>query len=134
MVPNDTVIERFTVLTKGGLLMFSRLYDVISFSSAILSRVQPLCAREISCFIAVRNPWGLKKPVIQNCDGVSPNSQESICSWRFNSSLNQKPIVDDVQEILNQCNGIRPSYKKSKVSAKVWNRSFDFNYELFFGI
>ena len=31
-----------------------------------LSRAQPLCNLVTSCLIAVKKPWGLKKPVIQN--------------------------------------------------------------------
>lgn len=93
-----------------------------SLSSIILSKVQPLWALDISCFIAVRNPWGLKKPVIQKWEGFSLNIQEVIWLCRFSNSLNQKPIVDDNQDALIQIAGIRPSYKKSNVSLKICKR------------
>ena len=63
------------------------------------SRAQPLCARVTSCLIAVRKPWGLKNPVIQNTLGRPLKIH--VENWLFLSrnSVNQKPRVDDSQEI-----------------------------------
>lgn len=101
----------YLTLTRGGFLMSCLWYTVTSFSSTMLSNVQPLWALDISCFIAVRNPCGLKKPVIQNWAGFSLKTHVVIWLCRFRNSLNQNPIVDDVQETLRQCAGMRPSYK-----------------------
>jgi len=52
-----------------------------------------------TCLIAVRNPWALKNPVIQNVLGRPSKHQAE--NWVFLSinSVNQKPRVLESQEI-----------------------------------
>ena len=49
--------------------------------------------------MAVRNPWGLKNPVIQNTLGLP--SKHQILNWLFlsKSSVYQNPSVEDSHEI-----------------------------------
>ena len=85
--------------SDGALFMSSFIIFVTSLSSTTLSRAQPLCARVISCLIAVRKPWGLKKPVIQNMFGRPSNTHEWNWALRSRRSVNQNPRVADSQEI-----------------------------------
>ena len=48
--------------------------------------------------MAVRNPWGLKKPVIQNAEGLPFRSQILYCCSLSNNSVYQKPSVADSQD------------------------------------
>ena len=79
----------------------------------------------ITCRIAVKNPWGLKKPVIQKQWGRSLKTQE--VNWQFLSisSVNQKPKVLETQDAWNAnmktwintglillCNWLYPQEKK----------------------
>ncbi len=48
-----------------------------------------------SCLIAVKNPCGLKNPVIQNTLGRAVNIHAENCEFRSISSVNQNPRVDD---------------------------------------
>ena len=52
-----------------------------------------------TCLMAVRNPWGLKKPVIQNTLGLP--SKHQFLNWLFlsKSSVYQNPSVEDSHEI-----------------------------------
>lgn len=55
-------------------------------------------AKSVTCRMAVKNPWGLKKPVIQKQWGRPLKTQE--VNWQFLSisSVNQKPNVLETQE------------------------------------
>lgn len=53
-----------------------------------------------TCRIAVRNPWGLKKPVIQKTIGRPFCTQRRNCASLSNSSVYQKPRVADSQDTL----------------------------------
>lgn len=53
----------------------------------------------LTCRMAVRKPWGLKKPVIQNTLGRSVIIHVLNCEFRSRSSVYQKPRVVDSQEI-----------------------------------
>lgn len=49
--------------------------------------------------MAVKKPCGLKNPVIQNTLGRPLNTHVKNCVLRSISSVYQKPIVEDSQEI-----------------------------------
>ena len=68
---------------------------VSSLCSTTPSNAQPLWALVTSCLMAVRKPWGLKKPVIQNTLGLPWKHQ--LWNWAFlsSSSVNQNPIVEE---------------------------------------
>ena len=51
-----------------------------------------------TCRIAVKNPCGLKKPVIQNTIGRPSKHQEWNWVLRSSSSVNQKPRLAESQE------------------------------------
>ena len=55
-----------------------------------------------TCLIAVRNPWGLKNPVIQNTFGLP--SKHQFLNWLFlsSSSVYQNPSVEDSHEIWSE--------------------------------
>ena len=79
--------------------MSSFIALMTSLCNTTESKAQPLCARVTSCLIAVRKPWGLKKPVIQKTLGRPLKIH--VENWLFLSknSVNQKPRVDDSHEI-----------------------------------
>ena len=79
--------------------MSSFISLVTSLSSTTASSAQPAWALVISCRIAVKKPWGLKKPVIQKTLGRPSNNQLLNWAWRSNRSVNQNPIVADSHEI-----------------------------------
>ena len=83
----------------GAELMSSFISLVTSLSRTTPSSAQPLWARVISCLIAVRKPWGLKKPVIQKQFGRHSKIQSWNWVLRSSRSVNQKPSVADSQEI-----------------------------------
>ena len=83
----------------GAEEMSSFIILVTSLSRTTASSAQPLCARVISCRMAVRKPVGLKKPVIQNELGRPSKSQLENCWLRSSKSVNQKPSVADSHEI-----------------------------------
>ncbi len=86
-------------LTEGGELMSSFIALMTSLCSTTESRAQPLCARVTSCLMAVRKPWGLKNPVIQNTLGRPLKIQVENWAFLSRNSVNQNPRVDDSQEI-----------------------------------
>ena len=79
--------------------MSSFIALMTSLCNTTESRAQPLCARVTSCLMAVRKPWGLKKPVIQNTFGRPLNIHVENWLFRSRNSVNQKPKVDDSHEI-----------------------------------
>mmetsp|Transcript_14309 Transcript_14309/g.34773 ORF Transcript_14309/g.34773 Transcript_14309/m.34773 type:complete len:228 (-) Transcript_14309:7018-7701(-) len=78
--------------------------DVITTSSS--AHLSLLCLRFTSCFIAVRNPCGLKKPVSQYPLGRPVLSH--LCSWskRCNSPWNHEPMVALSHENLSHVEGM----------------------------
>ena len=87
------------VPSEGGLEMSSFIILVTSLSSTTPSSAHPLWARVISCRMAVRKPWGLKKPVIQKTVGRPSNTQVWNWALRSSKSVNQNPSVADSQDI-----------------------------------
>lgn len=77
----ELLMQKFVIRTEffvpspGGELISSLINLVTSLSNTTVSKAQPLCARVISCLIAVRKPCGLKNPVIQKTFGRPSNSQ-----------------------------------------------------------
>ena len=69
-----------------------------------------------SCLMAVRKPCGLKKPVIQNTVGRPLKHQVLNCVSRSSSSVNQNPIVEDLQEIFAHFSGTLASNMLSRTS------------------
>ena len=53
----------------------------------------------VTCLMAVRKPWGLKNPVIQNALGLPWNIQALNCWSLSRSSVYQKPMVEESQDI-----------------------------------
>ena len=71
-----------------------------------------------TCLMAVRKPFGLKNPVIQNTLGLPPKTQLRNCVSLSRSSVYQKPIVEESQLIFCHNFGTRASYIESSVSLK----------------
>ena len=95
--------------------MSSFIALMTSLCSTTESRAQPLCARVTSCLIAVRKPWGLKKPVIQNTLGRPLKIH--VENWPFLSrnSVNQNPRVEDSHEICVKIEKMWPTKKHSYI-------------------
>ncbi len=64
------------------------------------------------------SPCGLKKPVIQKVLGLPSNTQLKNCLFLSRSSVNQKPSVDDSQEIFLHRFGTRASKILSRASRR----------------
>ena len=77
---------------KSPTMHFDNHFDPVS-RATLKSRINH------TCLIAVRNPWGLKKPVIQNTLGLP--SKHQFLNWLFlsKSSVYQNPSVEDSHEI-----------------------------------
>ncbi|KAK2185971.1 hypothetical protein NP493_215g00027 [Ridgeia piscesae] len=68
--------------------------------------------------MAVRKPWALKNPVIQNVFGRPLKHQSLNCELRSINSVNQKPSVLESQEIFCHTAGIFASYMLSSASRR----------------
>ena len=88
--------------SAGALITSSLINFVTSLSRTTESSAQPLWALVSSCRMAVRKPWGLKKPVIQHTFGRPSNNQPLSWALRSSRSAYQKPSVADSQDIYSQ--------------------------------
>ena len=114
-------------LTAGGELMSSFIALITSLCSTTESRAQPLCARVTSCLMAVRKPWGLKKPLIQNTFWRPLKIQFENWLFLSRNSVNQKPMVEDSHEIWKIAEKGQNKKKRTYISTingfAKWNRN-----------
>ena len=90
--------------------------DVITTSSN--AHLSLACCLFTSCFIAVRKPWGLKKPVSQYAFGRPSLSHLSSCLCLMSKPWNHVPIVALSQDFLSHDAGMAALKSLSSASTK----------------
>ena len=71
---------------------------VVTYSMSSNAHCSERWARATSCFIDVKNPCGLKKPVIQKEEGRFRCNHVRFCESRSNKMVNHNPNVGEIQE------------------------------------
>mmetsp|Transcript_785 Transcript_785/g.2045 ORF Transcript_785/g.2045 Transcript_785/m.2045 type:complete len:208 (+) Transcript_785:233-856(+) len=96
---------------------FSKLKTLVRLTTSSSAQFSLACLRQTSCRLAVRNPWGLKKPVSQKQFGLPCFSQDASCSARSRMFPNQTPIVGATKsETFVQRGGTRARKRESTAS------------------
>mmetsp|Transcript_13360 Transcript_13360/g.32665 ORF Transcript_13360/g.32665 Transcript_13360/m.32665 type:complete len:267 (-) Transcript_13360:4728-5528(-) len=91
--------------------------DVMTTSSS--AHLSAACLRDTSCFMAVRKPCGLKKPVIQYALGRPRLSHLLSWSKRCSMPVNQLPRVDASHDFDSQNEGMRAVNSASTASIRL---------------